>query len=58
MAFAIGIWNGIDMSKKANGQGYTFKVGSSFRTVIKHNGYVVTALPTPLDAAVCSSVAI
>ena len=44
MAFAIGIWNGIDMSKKANGQGYTFKVGSSFRTVIKHNGYVVTAM--------------
>ncbi len=44
MAFAIGIWNGFDMSKKANGQGYTFKVGSSFRTVIKHNGYVVTAM--------------
>jgi integrase len=44
MAFAIGIWNGIAMSKKANGQGYTFKVGSSFRTVIKHNGYVVTAM--------------
>ena len=32
------------MAKKANGQGYTFKVGSSFRTVIKHNGYVVTAM--------------
>jgi integrase len=44
MASAIGIWNGSDMSKKANGQGYTFKVGSSFRTVIKHNGYVVTAM--------------
>jgi integrase len=44
MAFAIGIWNGIDMAKKANGQGYTFRVGSSFRTVIKHNGYVVTAM--------------
>lgn len=44
MAFAIGVWNGFDMSKKANGQGYTFKVGSSFRTVIKHNGYVVTAM--------------
>jgi integrase len=44
MALAIGIWNGIDMAKKANGQGYTFKVGSSFRTVIKHNGYVVTAM--------------
>jgi integrase len=44
MAFATGIWNGIDMAKKANGQGYTFKVGSSFRTVIKHNGYVVTAM--------------
>ena len=32
------------MAKKANGQGYTFKVGNSFRTVIKHNGYVVTAM--------------
>jgi integrase len=44
MVFATGNWNGIDMAKKANGQGYTFKVGSSFRTVIKHNGYVVTAM--------------
>ena len=30
-------------SRKANGQGYTYKNGSSYRTVIKHKGYTVTA---------------
>ena len=44
MAQAIGIWNGIAMARKANGQGYTYKNGSSFRTIIKHNGFVVTAM--------------
>ena len=32
------------MARKANGQGYTYKSGTSFRTIIKHNGYVVTAM--------------
>ena len=32
------------MARKANGQGYTYKSGASFRTIIKHNGYVVTAM--------------
>ena len=32
------------MARKANGQGYTYKNGASFRTIIKHNGYVVTAM--------------
>ena len=32
------------MARKANGQGHTYKVGSSFRTIIKHNGYAVTAM--------------
>jgi integrase len=44
MAQAIGIWNGNAMARKANGQGYTYKNGSSFRTIIKHNGFVVTAM--------------
>jgi hypothetical protein len=30
-------------TRKANGQGYTYKNGSSYRTVIKHKGYTVTA---------------
>jgi integrase len=30
-------------TRKPNGQGYTYKNGSSYRTVIKHKGYTVTA---------------
>ena len=30
-------------TRKPNGQGYTYKNGSSYRTVIKHRGYTVTA---------------
>ena len=30
-------------TRKANGQGYTYKNGNSYRTVIKHKGYTVTA---------------
>jgi hypothetical protein len=32
------------MSRKANGQGHTYKVGSSYRTVIRQRGIVVTAM--------------
>ena len=32
------------MSRRANGQGHTYKVGSSYRTVIHCNGHVVTAM--------------
>lgn len=32
------------MTRKANGQGHTYKVGSSYRTVIRHRGTVVTAM--------------
>jgi integrase len=32
------------MSRKANGQGHTYKVGSSYRTVIRQGGTVVTAM--------------
>ena len=32
------------MSRKANGQGHTYKVGSSYRTVIRQRGVVVTAM--------------
>ena len=30
-------------TRKPNGQGYTYKNGNSYRTVIKHKGYTVTA---------------
>jgi len=30
-------------TRKPNGQGYTYKNGTSYRTVIKHRGYTVTA---------------
>ena len=30
-------------SRKPNGHGYTYKNGNSYRTVIKHKGYTVTA---------------
>lgn len=32
------------MARKANGQGHTYKVGSSYRTVIRQSGTVVTAM--------------
>lgn len=32
------------MARKANGQGHTYKVGSSYRTVIRQGGVVVTAM--------------
>ena len=30
-------------SRKPNGQGYTYKNGISYRTVIQHNGHIITA---------------
>jgi integrase len=35
---------GIVMSRRSNGQGHTYKVGNSYRTVIHHGGHVVTAM--------------
>jgi len=32
------------MARRANGNGHTYRVGNSFRTVIRKNGYVVTAM--------------
>jgi len=32
------------MTRKANGQGHTYKVDNSYRTVIRKGGYVVTAM--------------
>ncbi|CAN2175178.1 XerC Integrase [Candidatus Nanopelagicaceae bacterium] len=32
------------MSRRSNGQGHTYKVGGSYRTVIHHNGHIVTAM--------------
>ena len=32
------------MTRRSNGQGHTYKVGTSFRTVIHSNGTVVTAM--------------
>ena len=32
------------MTRRSNGQGHTYKVGKSYRTVIHHNGHVVTAM--------------
>ena len=32
------------MSRKSNGQGHTYKVGGSYRTVIRHNGASITAM--------------
>ena len=32
------------MSRRSNGQGHTYKVGNSYRTVIHYNGHVVTAM--------------
>ena len=35
---------GIEMAKKANGQGYTYKVGNSYRTVIRNGDHSITAM--------------
>jgi integrase len=32
------------MARKTNGNGHTYKVGNSYRTVIRKNGYVITAM--------------
>ena len=41
----------IEMAKKANGQGHTYKVGTSYRTVIRRGGDVVTAMAsTPQES--------
>lgn len=32
------------MARRANGNGHTYKVGNSYRTVIRKNGYVITAM--------------
>jgi len=34
------------MARRSNGQGHTYKVGNSYRTVIHQNGHVVTAMAT------------
>jgi len=39
------------MARKANGQGHTYKVGNSYRTVIHKNAFVVTAMAsTPQES--------
>ena len=39
------------MARKANGQGHTYKVGNSYRTVIHRDAYVVTAMAnTPQES--------
>ncbi len=39
------------MSRRSNGQGHTYKVGKSYRTVINYNGHVVTAMaPTTQES--------
>lgn len=39
------------MSRRSNGQGHTYKVGKSYRTVIHYNGHVVTAMaPTTQES--------
>ena len=46
----VGSWE-IEMAKKANGQGHTYKVGASYRTVIRRNAHVVTAMAsTPQES--------
>ena len=44
MAKAVGLWKERAMSRRANGQGHTYKVGTSYRTVIHCNGHVITAM--------------
>ena len=42
----IRLWlqEGMQMSRRSNGQGHTYKVGNSYRTVIHYNGHIVTAM--------------
>ena len=37
------------MSRRSNGQGHTYKVGNSYRTVVHCNGHVVTAMAGSLQ---------
>jgi len=37
------------MSRRSNGQGHTYKIGNSYRTVIHCNGHVVTAMAASLQ---------
>lgn len=49
----ICLWllEGMQMSRRSNGQGHTYKVGKSYRTVIHCNGHVVTAMaPTTQES--------
>jgi hypothetical protein len=34
----------IEMARKANGQGHTYKVGNSYRTVIRKGDHCITAM--------------
>lgn len=46
-AYAAGLWKD-KMKRKSNGAGHTYQVGKSYRTVIRHNGLIITAMaPTP-----------
>lgn len=50
---AIGKWRikGYAMSRKANGQGHTYKVKNSYRTVIRRGDHVITAMgPTSQES--------
>lgn len=38
------LMEGNAMARRSNGQGHTYKVGNSYRTVIHQNGHVVTAM--------------
>lgn len=44
MTQVIGLRKERAMARRANGQGHTYKVKSSYRTVIHYNGHVVTAM--------------
>ncbi len=44
MAQAFGTWKEPSVARKANGQGHTYKVGNSYRTVIHKGVSVVTAM--------------
>ena len=43
-ASAVGGIKDLQMARRANGNGHTYKVGNSYRTVIRRNGYVITAM--------------
>jgi integrase len=51
MAYAIDKRKVYQVERKANGQGHTYKVGNSYRTVIHRDAYVVTAMAaTPQES--------